>query len=379
MNINEIRDKINSVDKRILESFIERMQLAEEVAACKAQNGLPLVDKTREREILREVQERSGNYERYAYELFHTLIELSKVRQYELFPQSSNIRAQVEAALAGGEEVFPRTGTIACQGVEGANSQAAADRLFPRGTLMFVRTFKAVFDAVDSGMCQFGVLPIENSTAGSVRAVYDLMQSRGFSIVRMLNLHVSHELLVHPGAELKDIREIYSHEQALSQCSSFLASLDSGVKVIPCENTAMAAQLVAESGRACQAAISSASCAKLYGLAELKSGIQDSENNYTRFICISKKPAIYAGANKISLILSSENEAGSLYNSLSKLAVRGINMSKLESFPVAGRNFEFGFYLDLDASVREPGIIDLLEELENSSEDCVFLGNYAMV
>ncbi len=379
MDISEIRDRINSVDEKILESFIERMHLAEDVVAYKRENRLPLVDKARERAILSRVQEQSGAYERYAYELFHTLIELSKVRQYELLPQSSRIRAHIEEALSAGEEVFPRTGIIACQGVEGANSQAAADRLFPRGTLLYVKTFEAVFDAVESGMCQFGVLPIENSTSGSVRAVYDLLQQRGFSIVRMLNLHVSHELLVNPGANLSGIREIFSHEQALSQCSSFLASLDSGVKITPCGNTAMAAQMVAESGRADAAAISSASCAKLYGLSELKSSIQDSENNYTRFICVSKKPAIYAGANRISLILSSENEAGSLYNSLSKLAVRGINMSKLESFPVVGRNFEFGFYIDIDASVREPGIIDMLEELENSNEDCLFLGNYAVV
>lgn len=379
MDISEIRTRINDVDERLLDSFIERIRLSEEVAKIKQQSGLPLVDRAREREVLQRAQEESGEYERYAYEFFNATIGLSKARQYELFPQSSAIRAQIDQALAAGEEIFPRTGTIACQGVEGAHAQVACDKLFPRGTVMFVKTFEAVFDAVGSGFCDFGVVPIENSTNGSVRTVYELLQQRGFFIVRVLNLHVTHELLANPDATFEGIREIYSHEQALGQCSAFLASLESNVKVIPCENTAVAAQQVAESGRTDVATISSHSCAKLYGLSVLGDQIMDSENNYTRFVCISKKPAIYAGANKISLILSSENEPGSLYSSLSKLAVRGINMSKLESYPVSGRNFEFAFYMDIEASVREPGVVSMLEELENSSECCIFLGNYSVV
>lgn len=262
--------------------------------------------------------------------------------------------------------------------MEGANSQVACDKLFPRGNIVYVKTFEAVFDAVESGLCQFGVLPIENSSYGSVRSVYDMLQHRSFSIVRSVNLHIRHELLAPAGMNLADLREIYSHEQALGQCSKFLASLGD-VSLIPCGNTAMAARKVAESGRSDCAAISSHPCAELYGLSVLNGDIQDSDNNYTRFICISQKPLIYAGANKISLILSCNNEPGALYNCLSKLAVRGVNMSKLESCPVVGRNFEFSFFIDLDASVREPGVIGMLEELENNNRACVFLGNYSVM
>lgn len=379
MDINEIREHIDKTDETLLASFLERMRLSEQVAAYKQARGLPILNKEREREVLLGVQHKAGGYEAYAYELFHTLMGLSKARQYELFPPSSKVRAQIEQALKNGGETFPRAGTVACQGVEGANSQRACDKMFSRGSIVYVKTFEAVFDAVESGLCRFGVLPIENSANGSVRAVYELLQKRRFSIVRSTHLHIRHELLAASGAQLKDIREIYSHEQALGQCGKFLASLDSGVRVIPCANTAVAAQQVAESGRADIAAISSHACAGLYGLSVLHDAIQDSENNYTRFICIAKQPAIYAGADKISLILSFDNQPGALYGMLSKLAVRGVNMSKLESCPVTGSDFEYVFFVDMDASVHEPGIVGMLEELEHCSASCVFLGNYSAV
>ena len=307
------------------------------------------------------------------------MIELSKARQAELYSAPARVRQQIEAALQAGEQVFPRTGTVACQGVEGSNSQAACDKLLPRGRIVYVRTFEAVFDAVGSGLCQYGVLPIENSTNGSVRAVYELLQRKQFSIVRATNLYIRHELLARPGAALSGLKEIYSHEQALGQCSKFLAALGNNVKVIPCDNTALAAKLVAESGRTDCAAISSHACAALYGLETLSDQIQDSDHNYTRFICIAREPAIYAGANRISLIITCNNKPGALYDILSKLAVRGINMSKLESCPVVGRNFEFMFFLELDAAVQEPGVLAMLEELERSCEVFLFLGSYALV
>ncbi len=379
MDIAEIRELIDRVDEEILKLFIERMRLSERVAQYKTENALPVLNKAREREILAKVQEKSGDLEPYAHRLFHDLIELSKARQGELFRRSSKIRNRIEGALLAGEDVFPRSGSVACQGVEGSHSQAACDKLLPRGNVVFVKSFEAVFDAVESGLCKFGVVPIENSSNGSVRAIYELLQRRRFSIVRSVNLFIRHELLANPGAEFSQIREIYSHEQALGQCGRFLSSLGSGVAITPCANTAMAAQKVAESKRTDCAAISSHQCAELYGLKTLKDDIQDSDNNYTRFICIAKEPAIYAGANRISLILPCADEPGALYSLLSKFAVRGINMSKLESCPVTGRNFEFMFFLELEASVREPGVLAMLEELESSSENCIFLGNYSMV
>ena len=232
--------------------------------------------------------------------------------------------------------------------------------------------------AVESGLCKFGVLPIENSSNGSVRAVYELLQNHKLSIVRSTRLCIRHELLALPGVKMEDITEIYSHQQAIGQCSRFLNGLN-GVHVIPCDNTAAAAQMVAESGNRHAAAISSHPCAALYGLTCLNDNIQDSDNNYTRFICISKDPVIYAGANKISLIVSTDNKPGALYEILSKLAALDINMTKLESCPVTGRNFEFIFFLEIEASVQDPKVLAMLQELERNCSGFQYLGSYAEV
>ena len=239
--------------------------------------------------------------------------------------------------------------------------------------------------AVESGLCKFGVLPIENSSNGSVRAVYSLLQQHQLSVVRSTRLCIRHELLAMPGVKLEDITEIYSHQQAIGQCSRFLSSL-SGVRVIPCGNTAevSARRLTRGKARSCgcsrhAAAISSHPCAALYGLECVSDKIQDSENNYTRFFCVAKDPVIYAGANRISLILSFENKPGALYEILSKLAALDINMTKLESCPVAGSDFEFVFFLELEASVQDPSVLAMLEEMERSCAEFVFLGNYAEV
>ena len=378
MELSEIREKINAVDDQLLDLFLQRMDLSEEVAAYKNEHHQPILNKQREREILAKVAEKSGDRERFSYHLFSTIFELSRSRQAELITAPTKVESQVKTSLAAGGEVFPQTGLVACQGVEGANSQVACDRLLPRGNIVYVKSFEAVFSAVESGLCKFGVVPIENSSNGSVRAIYDLIQRKKFSIVRSTRLCIRHELLALPGVEMDDITEIYSHEQAIGQCSKFLGSLG-GVRVIPCDNTAMAAKMVAESGSRHAAAISSHPCAALYGLQCVNDAIQDSDNNYTRFICITKDPIIYAGANRISLIIACDNKPGALYEILSKLAALGINMTKLESCPVTGRNFEFIFFLELEASVHEPGVLPMLEELERSCANFQFLGSYAEV
>ena len=378
MELSEIREKIDTVDDQLLKLFLERMSLAEEVAAYKNEHHLPILNKERERAVLARVTEQSGEKERYAYHLFSTLFELARSRQAELISAPTRVAAQVKASLEAGSAVFPQTGLVACQGVEGANSQMACDRLLPRGNIVYVKTFEAVVAAVESGLCKFGVLPIENSSNGSVRAVYELLQDHRLSIVRSTRLCIRHELLALPGVKMDDITEIYSHEQAIGQCSHFLEGLN-GVRVIPCDNTAAAAKMVSEQGDRHAAAISSHACAELYGLESVRDDIQDSDNNYTRFICIAKDPVIYAGANRISLVIACDNKPGALYEILSKLAALGINMTKLESCPVTGRNFEFIFFLELEASVLEPGVLPMLEELERSCQNFQFLGNYAEV
>ena len=378
MELSEIRTKIDNVDDQLLALFLERMHLSEEVAAYKNEHRLPILNKERERAILAKVTEKSGDKERYAYHLFSTLFELARSRQAELIDAPTKVGAQIRASLADISAVFPQTGLVACQGVEGANSQVACDRLLPRGNIVYVKTFQAVVSAVESGLCRFGVLPIENSSNGSVRAVYELLQDHNLTIVRSTRLCIRHELLALPGVKMGDITEIYSHEQAIGQCSKFLNSLN-GVRVIPCDNTAAAAKMVAERGDRHVAAISSHPCAALYGLETVSDEIQDSDNNYTRFICVTKDPVIYAGASRISLIIACDNKPGALYEILSKLAALGINMTKLESCPVTGRNFEFIFFLELEASVHEPGVLPMLEELERSCQSFQFLGSYAEV
>lgn len=376
MELSEIRSKIDEVDDQLLALFLERMALSEEVAAYKNEHHLPILNKAREREILAKVTQKAGDKERYAYHLYSTLFELARSRQAELISSPTKVAQRVKAALASNSEVFPQTGMVACQGVEGANSQVACDRLLPRGNIVYVKSFGAVVSAVESGLCKFGVLPIENSSNGSVRAVYQLLQEHELSVVRSTRLCIRHELLALPGVKQEDITEIYSHEQAIGQCSKFLGGLKD-VKVIPCGNTALAAKLVAESGNPHAAAISSHPCAALYGLECVNGNIQDSDNNYTRFICVAKDPVIYAGANKISLIIALDNKPGALYEVLSKLAALDIDMTKLESCPVAGSDFEFIFFLELEASVKDPSVLACLEEMERSCAQFQFLGGYA--
>ena len=235
-----------------------------------------------------------------------------------------------------------------------------------------------VMCAVRDGFCEFGVLPIENSTAGSVNAVYDLMMRHHFHIVRSVRVKIDHNLLARPGAKLSGIREIYSHEQALSQCAQFLSSLP-GVKVIPCENTALAAKLVAESGRDDAAALSTRACERLYGLECLAPSVQDTANNYTRFICIARDLEIYPGADRTSLMMTLRHEPGSLYKVLSRFYALGINLNKLESRPLPERSFEFMFYFDLENPVYDPAFRQLVSELGDISEEYTYLGSYSEV
>lgn len=378
MDLSEIRKNIDMSDEQILQAFLTRMDLVDAVADYKAAHNLPILNRQRERDVLAQMTSQAGEHEQAVFQLFSTLFELARARQAQRIQSPTLVGQQVRTALEQEQALFPQTGLIACPGVEGGNSQAACDRLFPRGNLLYVKSFEAVFDAVESGLCKFGVLPIENSSGGSVRAVYDLLQRKRFSIVRSTRLCIQHELLALPGTTQEDIRVIYTHEQAISQCSQFLNQLQD-VQVIPFSNTAAAAKQVAESRNPDAAAIASHSCASLYGLTCINDAIQNSDNNYTRFICISKESTVYAGANRISLILGCNNRPGALHSILAKLAALGINMTKLESCPVTGRNFEFLFFLDLEANLRQPGVLPMLEELERSCQVFHLLGNYSEV
>lgn len=377
MKLEDIRKEINAVDDQIIDLFRQRMNLALEVAKSKKETGTPVLNRTREKEILLHVSDELGEpLEGYGRILFNTLMDLSRSYQNIYLNNVSNIGDRIEQALEDTPKLFPKKAVVACQGVQGSYSQSACEKLFEVPNTIFFNSFEGVFNAVDKGLCQYGILPIENSTYGSVGTVYDLMRSYNFHIVKSIRLRISHNLLAKPGTKMSDVKEIFSHEQAIGQCGEFLKGLKD-VKITVCENTARAAKMVAESNRTDVAAICSRDCIELYGLESINNNIQISDNNYTRFICISKKLEIYPGANKVSLMLSVPHQPNALYHMISKFSSLGINLTKLESRPIPGSDFEFMFYFDMEASVYSPEFISLLGQLENQPELFVFLGSYS--
>ncbi len=379
MDLSEIRKEIDGIDEQLVKLFCQRMNLSADVAAYKREHNMPILVPARERAILKSVAEQAGselgNYTRVLYSM---IFELSRSYQNKLNSSESELHKQIEAAIASTTPLFPRSPMVACQGVEGANSQIACEKIFRDPFIMYFKSFEGVFTAIEQGLCQYGILPIENSTAGSVKKVYDLMIHHNFSIVRTFRLKIDHNLLANKGASLGNLKEIYSHEQAIGQCSAFLEKL-TGAKVIAVENTAVAAQMVADSGRTDVAAISSRSCAELYGLINLAPGIQDKDNNRTRFICISKNLEIYPGADKTSIMMVLPHKPGSLYKVLARLYVLGINVTKLESRPIPDRDFEFMFYFDLDTSIYSEEYVQLMCELDDLCEEFKYLGSYSEV
>lgn len=377
METNEIRKNIDELDRDLLPMILKRMELSAMASEDSALS--PAEIKSREREMLRWASENSGGMEEYIHRFYSSLFELSRAYRECHSPVGAKVRAELQTALSRNMGEFPQSGMIAVQGVEGAYAQMAADRMFPRGNLMFFKSFEAVFDAVESGLCRFGIVPIENSSNGSVRGNYELLNRKNVRIVRSERLFVRHELLAKPGTKLEDIREIRSHEQALGQCSEFLKSLVDKVKIQPCPNTAMAAELAARSEFGDIAAIASHSACELYGLVPIATRIQNSDNNYTRFICISREAEIYPGSDRISLILALKHRPGALYEILAKLTALEINLIKLESCPIVGQDFQFMFFFEMQGSVRDPRVAAMLESLEQTCESFKFLGNYSEV
>ena len=379
MELTDYRAELDKIDSQLLKLFAERMDIAGDIARWKQENHMPVLDLRREKEKLRKLEEQSPEeLKEYTASLFSLIMELSRSRQNRiLYPGTPETEA-IEKALKETPQLFPETAVVACQGVEGSYSAIACEKLFMRPGIFYFSSFDAVFSAIEKGLCRYGVIPVENSTAGTVNAVYDLMRKHDFRIVRSARVKVDHNLLVRPGTKLAEIREIYSHPQAIAQCSAFLQSLPN-VKVIPCENTAVAAKKTAESSDPGIAALSSRACSKLYGLEILKSDVQDTGNNYTRFICISKNLEIYPGANRTSLMMVLPHEPGSLYRLLSRFNALGINLTKLESRPMPERSFEFMFYFDFDTSVYSPRFIQLMGELRELTEEYEYLGSYSEV
>lgn len=380
MNLNELRTKIDEIDHEMTRLFEARMDVASQIAEYKRENNLPVLDAGREREKINAISEAvRPEFQSYIQTLYSTIMDLSKNYQNALSQRKSELHREVAAAISGTQNLFPQSAIVACQGVEGAYSQIASERLFRMPKLMYFKTFESVFTAIESGFCQYGILPIENSSAGSVKKVYDLMLSHNFKIVRSIRLKIDHNLLAKPGTKFEDIREVFSHEQALNQCAAYLEKLGPNVKITRCENTAMAAQAVAASERSDVAAISSHNCADLYGLKCLEADIQDRGNNYTRFICISRKLEIYPGADKTSIMMTLPHRPGSLCKVLSRFYSLGLNLIKLESRPIPERDFEFMFYFDLETSIYSDEFSLMIDELSGISDEFRYLGSYSEV
>ncbi len=379
MDIQELRTQINDIDAKLVETFDERMRVALEIAKYKKEHGLPVLDPAREREVLNKQTAAVGeDMAMYVKLLYNTIFDISRSYQQRHITQRTELSNHIARAIEKTPKLFPKQAVVACQGVEGAYSQQACDKLFALPSIMYFKRFEGVFQAIESGLCSYGVLPIENSSFGSVIEVYDLMRKYRFSIVRSVRLKIDHRLLARPGVKLTQIREIVSHEQAIGQCSEFLKSMP-GVKITVCENTARAAQMVSESGRDDIATISSPVCAALYGLSVLKTDVSNSDSNFTRFICIAKDLEIYPGADKMNLMLNVQHKPGALYSMIAKFSALGLNLTKLESRPIAGTDFEFMFYFDLDASVYDQAALQLLSELDEGPETFTYLGSYSEI
>ena len=379
MDLNAVRERINAIDDQIVDLFVERMKASADVASAKAEKNLPVLDLRREQAVLEKVMERGGEeFEIYINKLYQTIFDISKSYQAGLLTKETALSEEILKNIADPHMEFPRKAVVACQGVEGAYSEQACERLFKRPSTFFFSSFEAVFSAIEKGLCRYGVIPLENSTAGSVNAVYDLMMQHNFRIVRSVRLKIDHCLLAKPGTKLSDIKEIYSHEQAISQCGRFLQSLP-GVTVVRCENTAVAAKRVAESDRTDVAALSPRACVGLYGLERLAPSVQDQGNNYTRCICYADDLESYPGAGRTGLMMGLPHKPGSLYKVLSRFYALGINLNKLESRPLPERDFEFMFYFDLETSVYSPQFQQLMGELPVLCEEFSYLGSYREV
>lgn len=369
--LGEIRAEIDKIDSQLIELFKKRMDCARDVGLYKKATETPILNTKREQEILDSVEERGGEYGSHARLLFSNIMELSRALQHNIVCSGKELREEI---LNASSEMKTNDIKVGYQGIKGANGHEATIKLFPNGTAVNYKTFSDVFDAVDKGEVSYGVLPVENSTAGSVSAVYDLILKHRFYIVGALDLPIDYCLGGLAQSEFSDIEKVWSHPQSISQCANYIAKHD--FEATPYTNTAIAARDVAKEKRLNVAAICSYKAAEEYGLKILDNHLQDDKGNTTRFIVISKQLYIPENANKISLCFSLPHVTGSLYGLLCRFNSLGLNLTKIESRPMKGKEFEYLFYLDFSGNVHKDNVIDLISQLSEEMPEFSFLGNY---
>ena len=375
MTQKESSARIEEIDREIAKLVEERLEASRRADEGISSSEIALKCRRYERSFMNSLENDYKDISGYERVLFQALFNMSHSFKNSDYGTKTELADRIRKAIEETPKLFPSSGMIACQGIEGAYSQIAADKLFSNANIMYFKTFDGVFQAVESGLCEYGMLPIENSSYGSVTQVYDLMAGHKFYIARDYKLKINHQLLVKPGTKLEDIKEIYSHNQAIGQCSRFLKE-HPDIKINVVLNTAVAARMVADSERNDVAAISSSDCRALYGLDALSVNIQNTDHNYTRFICITKDLRIYPGASKTSIMLSLGHRPGALADTLAKFSSLELNLTKIESRPISGSDFEFMFYLDFEASAYSDEVVKLLCQLDAEPNDFTYLGTY---
>lgn len=365
-DLDYCRNRIDEIDKKIMELFEERMNIVVDVAKYKKANNLPIFHKKREEEVIKKNTERVeiDNLKPYAKEFLHSLMDISKAYQCEMIGKR-------EVALSKGKEV-----KIGYQGQRGCFGEEALINYFgddyQRNNY---ETFEDVFKGLKYNEIDYGVLPIENSSTGSITDIYDLLRKYDFHIVGETLLRVEHNLLGIKGSKIEDIKEVYSHGQGIEQSSEFLKTLVN-VKKIPYYNTAISAKYVADEKDKTKAAIASTRAANIYGLEILKKRINDARENYTRFIIVGREFETSELCNKMTIAFSIKNEAGNLYQKLEVFSKNNINMRKIESRPVGNGLFNYIFYVDIDGNIDIDEIKTALENIKSSTEDFRILGAY---
>lgn len=372
MQLEEVRAEIDKIDDRLIELLTRRMDCSLKVAEIKAAEGLEVYHPKREELIFNKVRQKGGKYGEYLVELYRLLMECSRALQHQTPPDTNPLVSTISSA----EKSLNIKGSVACYGQVGAFTHLALTTAFNKNSItpLFCPTFEKVFEAVNSGSTEFGIVPVENSSAGSVNEVYDLILKYKLFIVGAVAMPVSHNLLGLKGANLGNIKAVYSHAQALSQCKNFLEANSIEGRVF--SNTAAAAKHAAELGDITIGAIGSTEGAKENSLEVLAENIQSFENNQTRFIVISKHPVIPADSNKISLVFTLSHTPGSLQKILTRFSLHGLNLTKLESRAGKNGDFETQFYLDFDGNIAEVKTLSLLCSLLAELNDFSFLGNY---
>ena len=375
-NLLELRDEIDVIDKQIVALYQQRMQIAGEVAEYKIETGKKVFDKDREMEKLATLSALGDSaFNRHGIrELFEQIMSISRKRQYQLMTEHGIYEKPDFEEL---DALDYKNARIVFQGTEGAYTQLALKQYFGEdaGNSYHVETWRDAMEAIASGDADYAVLPIENSSAGIVSENYDLMVEYGHCIVGEQIIKIEHALLGVLGAKLSDITDVYSHPQALMQCSQYLNSHRQW-RQVSMENTAVSAKKVLEDADVTQAAVASEIAGKLYGLKVLQPSINYNKNNVTRFIILAKAPVYCKGANKISICFECAHKSGTLYNMLGNLIYNGVNMLMIESRPIPGRSWEYRFFVDVEGTLSDPAVQNALKGISEEAATLRVLGNY---